>query len=326
MAVEEKVLLEVKNLKKYFPVKAGILRKTVGYVKAVDDVSFYINKRETLGLVGESGCGKSTIADTILRLVKATAGSVKFEGKDLFSLNWKELKQMRKKMNIIFQDSYSSLDPRMKIADIVGEPLDIHHLVKNKKEKYERVRELLDNVGLTSEHMSRYPHEFSGGQKQRIGIARALAIRPKLIIADEAVSSLDVSIQAQVVNLLQDLQNQFELTYLFIAHNLSVVKHVSDRIAVMYLGRIVEIADKRSLYNNTLHPYTKSLFSAILTTDLIFKKKRIILKGDIPSPVNLPLGCRFHTRCPNAMDICSKEDPEFKNYGNGHFAACHLLN
>lgn len=325
MAVEEKVLLEVNNLKKYFPVKAGVFRKTVGYVKAVDDISFYIKEGETLGLVGESGCGKSTTGATILRLEEATAGEVKFEGKDILSLNRKELREMRKEMQIIFQDPYASLNPRMTVADIVGEPLDIHNLARNKKERNEKVRELLDSVGLTAEQMNRYPHEFSGGQRQRIGIARALAVEPKLIIADEPVSALDVSIQAQVINILQDLQEEFGLTYLFIAHDLSVVKHISDRVAVMYLGKIVEMTDKRDLYNNPLHPYTQSLLSAIPIPDPTFKKERIILEGDVPSPVNPPAGCRFHPRCPKAMDICSQKEPEFKDYGNGHYAACHLL-
>lgn len=325
MAVEEKVLLEVNNLKKYFPVKAGVFRKTVGYVKAVDDISFYIKEGETLGLVGESGCGKSTTGATILRLEEATAGEVKFEGKDILSLNRRELREMRKEMQIIFQDPYASLNPRMTVADIVGEPLDIHNLARNKKERNEKVRELLDSVGLTAEQMNRYPHEFSGGQRQRIGIARALAVEPKLIIADEPVSALDVSIQAQVINILQDLQEEFGLTYLFIAHDLSVVKHISDRVAVMYLGKIVEMTDKRDLYNNPLHPYTQSLLSAIPIPDPTFKKERIILEGDVPSPVNPPAGCRFHPRCPKAMDICSQKEPEFKDYGNGHYAACHLL-
>ncbi|MDI3547942.1 MAG: peptide/nickel transport system ATP-binding protein [Halanaerobiales bacterium] len=325
MAVEEKVLLEVNNLKKYFPVKAGVFRKTVGYVKAVDDISFYIKEGETLGLVGESGCGKSTTGATILRLEEATAGEVKFEGKDILSLNRRELREMRKEMQIIFQDPYASLNPRMTVADIVGEPLDIHNLARNKKERNEKVRELLGSVGLTAEQMNRYPHEFSGGQRQRIGIARALAVEPKLIIADEPVSALDVSIQAQVINILQDLQEEFGLTYLFIAHDLSVVKHISDRVAVMYLGKIVEMTDKRDLYNNPLHPYTQSLLSAIPIPDPTFKKERIILEGDVPSPVNPPAGCRFHPRCPKAMDICSQKEPEFKDYGNGHYAACHLL-
>ncbi len=326
MAVNEKVLLEVKELKKYFPVKAGLLRKTINYVKAIDGINFYINKGETLGLVGESGCGKSTIAVTIIGLEKATAGSVKFGDKDLFFLNKKELKLVRKEMQIIFQDPYASLDPRMTVAEIVSEPLDIYNLVKNKREKYEKVRELLDNVGLTGEHMNRYPHEFSGGQRQRIGIARAMAINPKFIIADEPVSALDVSIQAQVINLLRDLQNKFRLTYLFISHDLRIVKHISDRIAVMYLGKIVEMCDKKDLYKNALHPYSQSLLSAIPVPDPTVKKNRIILQGDIPNPINPPSGCRFHTRCLKAMDICSKEEPIFKDYGDEHFVACHLLN
>jgi oligopeptide/dipeptide ABC transporter ATP-binding protein len=325
MAVQEKVLLEVNNLKKYFPVKAGVFRKTVAHVKAVDDISFYIKEGETLGLVGESGCGKSTTGATILRLEEATAGEVKFEGKDMLSLNKKELREMRKEMQIIFQDPYASLNPRMTVADIVGEPLDIHKLTKNKKERNEKVREILDSVGLTGEHMNRYPHEFSGGQRQRIGVARALAVDPRIIIADEPVSALDVSIQAQVINLLQDLQKEYGLTYLFIAHDLSVVKHISDRVAVMYLGKIVEIADKKELYINPLHPYTISLLSAIPIPDPTYEKERIILEGDVPSPVNPPSGCRFHPRCPEAMDICSQVEPEFKDYGNEHFAACHLL-
>lgn len=325
MAVQEKVLLEVNNLKKYFPVKAGVFRKTVAHVKAVDDISFYIKEGETLGLVGESGCGKSTTGATILRLEEATSGKVQFEGVDMISLNKRQLREMRKEMQIIFQDPYASLNPRMTVADIVGEPLDIHKLTSTKKERNEKVREILDSVGLTGEHMNRYPHEFSGGQRQRIGVARALAVDPKVIIADEPVSALDVSIQAQVINLLQDLQNEFGLTYLFIAHDLSVVKHISDRVAVMYLGKIVEIADKHELYINPLHPYTISLLSAIPIPDPNNKNERIILEGDVPSPVNPPTGCRFHPRCPKVMDICSQEEPVFKDYGKEHFAACHLL-
>ncbi len=325
MAVEGNVLLEVNDLKKYFPIRAGVFWKTIGYVKAVDGISFYVNKRETLGLVGESGCGKSTTAATILRLEEATAGEVKFEGKDILSMNRRELRNIRKEIQIIFQDPYTSLNPRMTVADIVGEPLEIHNLVKKKKERNEKVRELLGNVGLTGEHMNRYPHEFSCGQRQRIGVARALAVRPKLIIADEPVSALDVSIQAQVINLLQDLQKEFGLAYLFIAHDLSVVKHVSNRVAVMYLGKIVEIADKRDLYSNPMHPYTKALLSAIPIPIPKFKKERIILEGDVPSPVDPPSGCRFHPRCPKkAMDICKREEPELRDYGYGHFLACHL--
>lgn len=326
MAVEEKILLEVKNLKKYFPVKAGVFRKTVGYLKAVDDISFYIKEKETLGLVGESGCGKSTTGLTILRLEEPTAGEIRFAGKNILSLNKKELKKIRRDMQIIFQDPYSSLNPRMVVADIVGEPLNVHNLVRNKKERNEKVRELLESVGLTAEQMKRYPHEFSGGQRQRIGIARALAVNPKLIIADEPVSALDVSIQAQVINILQDLQRDLGLTYLFIAHDLSVIKHISDRVAVMYLGKIVEIANKKDLFTNPLHVYTQSLMSAIPVPNPIYKKKRIILEGDVPSSVNLPSGCRFHPRCPKAIDICREKEPVLKDYDScGHYVACYLV-
>jgi len=318
-------LLEVNNLKKYFPVKAGIFKKTVAHVKAVDDVSFFVNEGETLGLVGESGCGKSTTGRTILRLLEATAGEVIFEGKDVLALDKEDLRNIRRDMQIIFQDPYASLNPRMTVADIVGEPIDIHNLATNKKERNEKVKDILERVGLGSEYMRRYPHEFSGGQRQRIGVARALAVDPKLIIADEPVSALDVSIQAQVINLLQDLQKEFGLTYLFIAHDLSVVKHISDRIAVMYLGKIVEMADKGDLFNEPMHPYTQSLLSAIPEADPTKKKDRIILEGDVPSPVDPPSGCRFHPRCPKAFDKCSVEEPVFKNYGDNHFAACHLL-
>ncbi|MFW6264548.1 MAG: ABC transporter ATP-binding protein [Bacillota bacterium] len=325
MAIKEKKLLEVKNLKKYFPVKAGIIKKTVGHVKAVDDISFDIKEGETLGLVGESGCGKSTTGATILRLLEATAGKVNFAGKDILSLNKKDMREIRKEIQIVFQDPYASLNPRMTVAEIVGEPLEIHNLAKSKKEKEEKVSSLLDRVGLTREQMNRYPHEFSGGQRQRIGVARALAVNPKLIIADEPVSALDVSIQAQVINLLQDLQQEFGLTYLFIAHDLSVVKHISDRVAVMYLGKIVELANKDDLYKNPGHPYTQSLLSAIPIPEPEGKKDRIILKGDVPSPINPPSGCSFHTRCPKAKDICKKVEPEFKDYGNGHYVSCHLM-
>lgn len=318
-------LLEVNNLKKYFPVKAGIFKRTVAHVKAVDDISFAVKEGETLGLVGESGCGKSTTGRTILRLLEATAGEVLFEGKDVMSLNKTQLREIRKDMQIIFQDPYASLNPRMTVADIVGEPLDIHKLAANKKERNKRVKEILENVGLGEEYMNRYPHEFSGGQRQRIGVARALAVDPKLIIADEPVSALDVSVQAQVVNLMQDLQKEFGLTYLFIAHDLSVVKHISDRVAVMYLGKIVELTDKKELFKNPIHPYTQSLLSAIPEADPKKKKDRIILEGDVPSPVDPPSGCRFHPRCPKAFDKCPVMEPEFKEYGKGHYAACHLL-
>jgi len=325
MSVKKKVLLTVKNLKKYFPVKAGVFMRTVDYVKAVDDISFYINEGETLGIVGESGCGKSTTAAVILRLEKATAGKVIFEGKDVFSLKRRELREIRQKMQIIFQDPYSSLNPRMTAVDIIGEPLEIYGLVKNKKERSEKVKDLLSKVGLGKEYIKHYPHEFSGGQRQRIGIARALALNPKLIIADEPVSALDVSIQSQIINLLKELQDEFGLSYLFIAHNLSVIKHISDRVSVMYLGKIVEMADKKEFYVYPIHPYSQSLLSAIPIPDPTYKKERIILEGDVPNPVNPPSGCRFHPRCPKAMDICSQKEPEFKEYGNKHFAACHLL-
>lgn len=324
MAEAEK-LLDIKNLKKYFPVKAGVFRKTVAHVKAVDDISFYIRNGETLGLVGESGCGKSTTGRTILRLLEATAGEIWFEGKNLVDLDKRELREMRKEMQIIFQDPYASLNPRMTVADIVGEPIDIHNLAPNKKERNKKVAEILDTVGLGSEYMKRYPHEFSGGQRQRIGVARALAVDPTLIIADEPVSALDVSIQAQVINLMQDLQKEFGLTYLFIAHDLSVVKHISDRVAVMYLGKIVELATKDELFKDPKHPYSQSLLSAIPVADPTHDKDRIILEGDVPSPVDPPSGCRFHPRCRYAMDICSEVEPEFKDYGDEHYAACHLL-
>jgi oligopeptide/dipeptide ABC transporter ATP-binding protein len=323
---KEKKILEVKNLKKYFPVRAGVFRRTVGYLKAVNNISFYIQEKEVLGLVGESGCGKSTTGKCLIRLIEPTAGDIIFKGKNILSLNKKNLKQVRKDIQIIFQDPYSSLNPRMEIADIIGEPLDIHRICKNKKERNDRVRELLESVGLSADHMKYYAHEFSGGQRQRIGIARALAVNPKLIIADEPVSALDVSTQAQVINLMQDLQRDFGLTYLFIAHDLSLVKHISDRIAVMYLGKIVEVAKKKTFFSNPLHYYTLSLISAIPIPDPNYRKKRIILKGDIPSSVNIPSGCPFHTRCPKAIDICRKREPILKDYnGNGHYVACHLV-
>ena len=323
-AVSNKPLLEVKNLVKHFPITKGIIfSKQVGAVKAVDGISFTVNRGETLGLVGESGCGKTTTGRVILRLIEPTSGEVWFDGKNVPERRKADLPELRKDMQIIFQDPYASLNPRMTVGDIIAEPLHIHGLAKG-KEREKRVQKLLDVVGLSSFHARRFPHEFSGGQRQRIGIARALAVNPKLIICDEPVSALDVSIQAQVINLLQDLQKEFGLTYLFIAHDLSVVKHISDRVAVMYLGKIVELADKERLYANPKHPYTQALLSAIPIADPTVKKERIILKGDVPSPINPPSGCRFHTRCPYAMDICKQVEPEFIDTGDGHFVACHL--
>jgi oligopeptide transport system ATP-binding protein len=317
------VLLEVKSLKKYFPIKKGIFSKTVAHVKAVDGVDFYVKNGETLGLVGESGCGKSTTGRVILRLLEATEGTVIFQGKDIMTLGKEELQEMRRNMQIIFQDPYASLNPRMTVGDIIGEALDIHRIAKGRKRE-EKILELLNEVGLRPQHIRRYPHEFSGGQRQRIGIARALALYPRFIVCDEPVSALDVSIQAQIINLMEELQEKFGLTYLFIAHDLSVVKHISDRVAVMYLGKIVELADKDELYESPLHPYTRALLSAIPIPDPELKRQRILLEGDVPSPVDPPRGCRFHTRCREAQDICREQDPEFKDVGDGHFVACHL--
>jgi len=323
----EEIIIEVKNLKKYFPIKRGIiLSKHVGDVKAVDDVSFYIRKGETLGLVGESGCGKSTVARTIIRLLEPTDGQIIFDGIDITKLSNKDLRKIRKDMQIIFQDPYSSLNPRMTVSEIIGEPLEVHGIVRNSQEKEKRVQELLELVGLAPYHATRYPHEFSGGQRQRIGIARALALNPKFIVADEPTSALDVSIRSQIINLLQDLQKEFKLTYLFISHDLAVIRHICDRIAVMYLGKIVEIANNDDLYNSPLHPYTQALLSAIPIPDpeVAEKRKKIVLTGDVPSSVNPPSGCRFHPRCPSVMDICSKEEPILKEINPGHFVACHL--
>ncbi len=319
-------LLEVRNLVKYFPITKGfIFQRQVGAVKAVDDVSFTIRRGETLGLVGESGCGKTTTGRVILRLMEPTSGEAYFEGRNIFTLAKEELRRMRRDMQIIFQDPYSSLNPRMTVGDIVGEPLEIHNLARG-KDKVRRVQELLEVVGLSPYHANRYPHEFSGGQRQRIGIARALAVNPKLIICDEPVSALDVSIQAQVLNLLGELQKEFGLTYLFIAHDLSVVKHISDRIAVMYLGRIVEVATVDQLFENPQHPYTEALLSAVPIPDPAMRRERIILPGDVPSPVNPPKGCRFHTRCLYAQASCRVDDPSLVDYwGNGHSVACPIL-
>lgn len=316
-------LLEVKNLKKYFPIKGGFFNQTVAYVKAVDDVSFYIKSGETLGIVGESGCGKSTTGRAVLRLHEPTAGEVIFDGIDIPKLDKEKLRIKRRDMQLIFQDPYSSLNPRMTVGDIIGEPLEIHENLKG-TDKTDRVKELLNFVGLSPYHVRRYPHEFSGGQRQRIGIARAIALRPKFIVCDEAVSALDVSIQAQIINLFQELQEKLDLTYMFISHDLSVVKHISNRISVMYLGTMVEMAESESLFKDPIHPYTKALLSAIPIAEPDNEKQRIILEGDVPSPVNPPSGCVFHTRCKYCMDICKEEKPEFKDIGGNHFVACHL--
>jgi oligopeptide transport system ATP-binding protein len=322
--MENNTLLAIKNLKKYFPVKGGIFSKTIGYVKAVDDISFNIKKGETLGMVGESGCGKTTTGRAIIRIIEPTEGQVRFEGKNLLELKKLELRKERRNIQIIFQDPVGSLNPRMTVGNIVGEPLVIHNIVKNRKEKEEKVKNLLEIVGLNEGYAKRYPHEFSGGQRQRIGIARALALNPKLIICDEPVSALDVSIQAQIINLLEELQEELKLTYLFIAHDLSVVKHISNRVAVMYLGKIVELAPTVELYSNPQHPYTEALLSAVPIADPTVTRKRIILGGDVPSPFNPPLGCRFHPRCKYVKKICNEQEPELIDRGNGHFVACHF--
>jgi oligopeptide transport system ATP-binding protein len=316
-------LLEVKNLKKYFPIKGGIFSKSIGYVYAVDGVSFYLNKGESLGLVGESGCGKSTTARVILRLIEPTEGEILFEGKDVCTLDRTGMRAVRRDMQIVFQDPYASLDPRRTVEQIIGEPLNVFRIA-TKKERKERIVYLLQKVGLSADHARRYPHEFSGGQRQRIGIARALALNPKLIIGDEPVSALDVSIQAQVINLLEDLQKEFNLSYIIIAHDLAVVEHVCDRIAVMYLGRIVELAKDKELYTSPIHPYTVALLSAIPVPDPKITKKRIILEGDVPSPMRPPAGCHFHTRCPRKKDVCHTSIPTLTEIKEGHFVACHL--
>ena len=323
---KQEVLLEVKNLKKYFTINSGMFGGHKEYVKAVDDISFTINKGETLGLVGESGCGKSTTGRTLIRLYDVTDGEVIFDGAEIGHMKESELKPYRKKIQMIFQDPYASLNSRMTVSDIIGEPLDIHGLASG-EDRQKRIFELLHTVGLSKDHASRYPHEFSGGQRQRIGIARALAVNPDFIICDEPISALDVSIQAQVVNMLEDLQNEYGLTYLFIAHDLSMVKHISDRIGVMYLGKLVEIADCNTLYEKPSHPYTQALLSAIPIPDPDITKsaERIILEGDVPSPLNPPSGCRFRTRCRYAMDKCSEVEPQLKDIGTGHQVACHLM-
>jgi len=324
---DKEVLVQVRNLKKHFPITRGIvIQRQVGAIKAVDGISFDVYEGETLGLVGESGCGKSTTGRTILQLYRPTAGDVHFEGTDLVNIKGEELRRMRRRMQMIFQDPYASLNPRMTVGNIIGEPLEVHGIAKG-KERRERVQELLRVVGLNPYFVNRYPHEFSGGQRQRIGVARALALNPAFIVCDEPISALDVSIQAQVVNLLEDLQAEFGLTYLFIAHDLSMVRHISTRVAVMYLGKIVELTDRESLYNRPLHPYTKALLSAVPIPDPVVeeKRQRIILEGDVPSPANPPKGCNFSTRCPVAIDRCFDEDPEFREVASDHWCACHLV-
>jgi peptide/nickel transport system ATP-binding protein len=317
-------LVEVDSLVKYFPIKEGLLSREVARVHAVDDVTFSVREGETLGLVGESGCGKSTLGRTVVRLLEPTAGDVKFRGQSIAKLSRKKLRPLRREMQMVFQDPYASLNPRKRVGSIIAAPLEIHN-VGDSKERRRRVQELLETVGLSPEHLNRFPHEFSGGQRQRIGVARALALRPKLIVADEPVSALDVSIQSQMLNLLDDLQNDFQLTYLFIAHDLGVVRHVSDRIAVMYLGKLVELSPAEELYDRPIMPYTEALLSAvpIPDPDLSDARERIVLQGDVPSPINPPSGCRFHPRCRYMTDICTQVEPPLTDYGNGHLAACH---
>ena len=317
-------LLEVRHVKKYFPIRAGLLQREVAYVHAVDDVSFAVREGETLGLVGESGCGKSTLGRTIVRLLEPTDGEIIFQGVPIQHLGTRRLRPLRREMQMVFQDPYASLNPRKRVGTIVSDPMRIHSLGSRSEQK-QRVGEILETVGLSPEHYNRFPHEFSGGQRQRIGIARALALRPKLIVADEPVSALDVSIQSQMLNLLEDLQNEFRLTYIFIAHDLGVVRHVSDRIAVMYLGKIVEMSPAEELYTRPIMPYTEALLSAvpIPDPDLAEKRERIVLEGDVPSPINPPSGCRFHPRCRYATDICQQIEPPLVDYGHGHLAACH---
>ena len=319
-------LLSVNDLKMHFPIRKGILRRTVGYVRAVDGVSFDVKAGETFGLVGESGCGKTTTGRSILRLIEPSGGQVFFNGKNVTKLSNVEMRKIRSEMQIVFQDPYGSLNPRYTVQQTLEEPMIIHNLYKSAAERKKRAMELLEVVGLSTSRMNRYPHEFSGGQRQRIGIARALAVNPKLIIADEPVSALDVSVQSQVLNLLDDLQKEFHLTYVFIAHDLSVVKHISNRVGVMYLGKMVELSESDSLYEKPLHPYTRALLSAVPIPNPEAKRERIILQGDLPSPANPPSGCYFHPRCQSCMDICKTTAPEWKEIEPGHFAACHLYN
>lgn len=323
---KEEVLLRVVDLKKYFPIRRGVFQRHVGDVKAVDDVSFKVYRGETLGLVGESGCGKTTVGRTIVRLYEPTAGSVFFEGEDLSQLTGEELREMRRRLQMIFQNPYASLSPRMKVKGIIGEPLEVHRVARG-KEKEDRIAELLELVGLNPAFMNRYPHEFSGGQRQRIGIARSLALNPEMVICDEPISSLDVSIQAQVVNLLEDLQEELGLTYIFIAHDLSMVRHISDRVAVMYLGKLMEVADKEELFEKPYNPYTQALMSAIPVPDpgIERERERVLIEGDLPSPSNPPKGCNFNTRCPLAEEICFQEEPDLVEIEPGHYSACHVV-
>jgi oligopeptide/dipeptide ABC transporter ATP-binding protein len=317
------VILSVRDLTKYFPITGGLFSRTVGHVKALDGVSFDVKKGETLGLVGESGCGKTTTGRAVLRLIEPTAGQVIFEGRDIVKLPKSEMRSLRREMQIVFQDPFGSLNPRMSVGEIIEEPLIIHH-IGTSQTRQQRVRELLEVVGLAAYHIRRYPHEFSGGQRQRIGIARALALNPKLVVADEPVSALDVSIQSQILNLMEDLQREFGLTYLFIAHGLNVIRHIAERVGVMYLGVMMEIADSDAIYKHPLHPYTEALFSAIPIPNPAIRRERIILQGDVPSPVNPPSGCRFHTRCPIAQEQCKVERPPLKESVPGHWVACHF--